>query len=363
MAHLHFRRTVYKSGGQKASARLDYMSGKKVPTQEQAEAQITYISNGREDLVAEGTHNLPSWATTAQDFFVAAEQYERQALNNYQRRGIAFEEFKITLPHELSREENLELVQDIIAMIAGDRLPCTYAVHDPLTLSGTKHQPHVHLIISGRITDGYARTPAQHFKRWNAREPGKGGAQKDTALNHRGAVKAHRLMISDILNTHLEFHGHVARVHPDTLESRGIARAPEPKLAPSESNAYRKQGRLSATMEKVLKIRASRGTTRTAEQNNAYQAWEQRKAFLGITRDMPRDRKLAQVLLKRHGEVERVPARYRPLLERQPRPRERVGLAAQLEGLLRRVGQEEARQGARVHVTLVEREEGRGFGG
>jgi hypothetical protein len=370
MAHLHFRRTVYKSGGQKASGRLAYLSGTRIDTSAHAEAQLTYLSHGREDLVAEGTHNLPSWANTAQDFFVAAEHYERQSLNDYQRRGIAFEEWKITLPHELSRQQNLDLVQDLIAMIAGDRLPCTYAVHDPLTLRGTQHQPHIHLLISGRMNDGYTRTPAQHFKRWNSTQPERGGARKDAALNHRGAVKAHRLMIADMLNIHLEQYGFSARVHPDTLESRGIERDAEPKLLPSESAAYREKGIVGATMAAVLGVRQSRGKTRTKEQNTAYQAWEERKAFLGIDRAMPREEKLAAILLKRHGKVAQVPARYRPLAEAQERRRQRGKdrqdtrpLAQQIAALTARLdGEEQEAHGRGVRVRVWDREKDQGLG-
>jgi hypothetical protein len=133
----------------------------------------------------------------------------------------------------------MALMRDLIDVIAGDRLPCTYAFHDPTSLSGATQQPHLHLLLSARQTDEYARSPQQHFRRYNARSPAQGGARKDPAFRHKGAVKAWRITISDVINLHLERAGVLDRVHPDSLTTRGIARSPEPKLLPSESRAYR----------------------------------------------------------------------------------------------------------------------------
>jgi hypothetical protein len=322
MAHLHFRRTVYKAGSSKAAARIEYITGQKITEQDKADRQLRYIKEGREDLITEGTRNLPAWAEgNPHTYFRAAEQYERASVNNVQRRGVAFEEWKITLPQELSRAQNQALIDDLLDTIAGDRLPCTYAFHAPTTIDGRQEQPHIHLLISGRITDGHARTPAQHFKRWNSKQPERGGAQKDVRMNHQGAVKAHRLMISDMLNVHLELNGQVARVHPDTLESRGIQRAPEPKLLPSESAAYREKGEVSPTMAEVLRIREARAQDPPAEQNQARQYWEQRKAFLGLTRDMSKADKVGRIVALRHGTKAPTP-------QRSPSRQHRVELSA-----------------------------------
>jgi MobA/MobL family len=257
-------------------------------------------------LVCAGTRNLPAWASgNPYTYFQAAEQYERA-------NGVAFEEWKITLPQELTVAQNVELVEALITAMAREELPVTYAFHNPKTLDGRGEQPHLHLLISARQTDGITRTAAQHFKRYNAEHPERGGAKKDPAMNVYHATKLHRLMIADMLNIHLEQHRHVARVHPGTLKSRGIEREAEPKLLPSESQAYRDKKLIGATMEAVLKIRESRGKTRTKEQNNAYQAWEERKAFLGITRDMTKDEKVSQALHERHGTPTKVAARYQP---------------------------------------------------
>ena len=53
--------------------------------------------------------------------------------------GVAFEEWKVTLPHELSHRQNMALMRDLVDAIAGTRLPITYAFHDPTTLG--RHAP------------------------------------------------------------------------------------------------------------------------------------------------------------------------------------------------------------------------------
>ena len=110
------------------------------------------------------------------------------------------------------------------------------------TLRGTRPQPHLCLLISARHNDGHACTPAQHFRRYNRTHPARGGVQKDEAFRHRGALKAHRVLISDMLNVHLEDAGQVARVHPDTLEQRQLHRKPEPKPPPVRAGRTASRG-------------------------------------------------------------------------------------------------------------------------
>jgi hypothetical protein len=209
---------------------------------------------------------------------------------------VAFEEWKISLPQELSHRENMAMTRDLVDAIAGERLPITYAFHDPTTMDGANQQPHLHLLISARKTDEYSRTPAQHFKRFNRAEPWRGGAEKDPAFYHLGEVKAQRVMISDVMNMHLERAGQMVRVHPDTLERRGLPRAPEPKLLPSESRQYREHGIISERMGQVLAMRAQRAQQIPMEQDNAFAYWEGRKQALGIAQEMPHDQRLTRIV-------------------------------------------------------------------
>jgi hypothetical protein len=214
-------------------------------------------------------------------------------------------------------------------------------------MDGTRQQPHLHLLISARQTDTHARTPVQHFKRYQAAHPEQGGAQKDPAFWHRGAVKAHRVMIVDVMNLHLERAGHEARVHPDSLLSRGIDREPEPKLLPSESRQYREQGMVSERMHQVLEVRAARQESLAEEQRNTRRYWLGRKIDLGLTRDLSHAQHLERICVAREHAITHAPAR--PSLD-QLREQEQT-LARTVEGLeqyVEHVQQAQAREAAWV---------------
>ena len=297
--------------------RLEYITRQPAHELHGAERQLRYIQGGREDLMYANSRNLPPWAhDNPHGYFRAAERYEGKG-------RVAFEEWKISLPVELSHRENMALTRDLVDAIAGDRLPVTYAFHDPHTMDGRQQQPHLHVLISARQNDAYTRTPAQHFKRYQADHPERGGAQKDPAFWHRGAIKAHRVMVADILNGHLEQAGHTARVHPDRLVDRGIDRQPEPKLLPSESRQYREQGIITETMQQVLDIRAARVVQRAVEHENARTYWEERKAMVGITREMPMAERLAHVREAREHAITHAPART-PTRDLVQRPEQAV---------------------------------------
>jgi hypothetical protein len=306
VVHFYMRRDVYKSGGQQAVGRVAYIT--REPVRSRAAEQIAYVSGAREDCVVSASLNLPTWcANDPYVYFAAAEKHEGVG-------WVAFEELKIGLPVELTHEQNIALIRDMVHTIAGERLPITYAFHAPRTMDGSQEQPHVHVIFSRRQTDGIDRSAAQHFRKYNAAHPEQGGAQKDPFFAERLVQRHLRVMLTDVVNLRLEQQGTVVRVDPRSLRDRGIDRAPEPKLFPKESREYREERKVSATMAEVLAIRQTRATQPPREQNNARQYWEQRKGVLGLTRDMPHEQKLAQVLLRRHGTIERVPERYRPLV-------------------------------------------------
>ena len=78
MAHLHFQRTAYKSGGRQASGRVSYITRQPVREISPAVQQLRYIAEGREDCLFTTSKNLPAWAgNDPHVFFQAAETYER----------------------------------------------------------------------------------------------------------------------------------------------------------------------------------------------------------------------------------------------------------------------------------------------
>jgi len=307
VAHLHFRQTVYKSGGSAAAGRVAYISRQPVKALDRADQQLRYLGvtegpQRREDLVATTSHNLPAWADgKPHTYFAAAERYEGVD-------RVAFTEWKITLPRELSHRENLALAHDLLDASFGTTHPYTYAFHDPVAVDGER-QPHLHVLWSGRSLDGIDRQPAQFFKRWNAHHPERGGARKDPALNHLGAVFAARQMLCDITNVHLEQHGHAARLDPRSLEERGIDRTPEPKLLPSDSHALKHRFEVTPSMQHVFAHRHERMQHEGAEQAQAQRSWERRELALGLTPGMTMEASLQRIRQARAQAITRTPER------------------------------------------------------
>jgi MobA/MobL family len=297
---------VYKSGGALATGRVQYLT-RTSPYQSPAEARVQHQGRQagtgleREDLVYWRTRNLPTWANDDPvQFFSAAEVHERIG-------GVAYTEWRFSLPRELTRRQQMAAARAMLHEAFGDTHPYVWAFHCPPAADGGE-QPHVHVLWSARTLDQHERSPAQFFKRYNRPHPERGGAQKDPGLNHMGAVKASRVLYTDIMNLHLEAAGHSARLHPDRLTTRGFTRTPEPRLDPSDSNAYKLRGEVTARMQEVLLHRAARAPTVATEQAQARDAC---KAVLGISQDMPLAQRLQRVGNARTHAIRHAPERPR----------------------------------------------------
>jgi hypothetical protein len=171
----------------------------------------------------------------------------------------------------------------------------------------------VHVLWSARTLDGIDRPEDQFFRRANSTEPALGGAQKDPEMNHMGAVKAARVHYTDVVNLHLERGGYEVRLHPDSLSDREMDREPEPKLLPSDSNAY-KHGRVTEQMHKVLDHRAARAPCAEQEQANARIYWAFRSLVLGLEPGMTHAQQLTQIRAAREHAMTQQPERPHPSL-------------------------------------------------
>ncbi|WP_306342000.1 MobA/MobL family protein, partial [Escherichia coli] len=89
-------------------------------------------------------------------------------------------ELEIALPRELTAEQRLGLVQDIVRQEAGERHAWSFAIHNPNASIDGGEQPLAHFLLSQRVIDGFERTPELYFRRYNARYPERGGAKKDS---------------------------------------------------------------------------------------------------------------------------------------------------------------------------------------
>ncbi len=210
----------------------------KIGQKGKAQAHAAYIaregkysgSTRYEDLEATGYGNMPTWAEhNPADFWQAADENERA-------NGSTYRELEVALPRELTPTQRLELVHDFIAKELGEKHAYQFAIHTPKAALEKGEQPHAHIMYSERIRDDIERDPEQYFKRYNAKNPDKGGAKKYRRGNGMAEVKIElseqRERWANLQNYHLEKHGHNERVDHRSLKDQGITdREPEKHLS------------------------------------------------------------------------------------------------------------------------------------
>ncbi|WP_312283748.1 MobA/MobL family protein [Candidatus Igneacidithiobacillus taiwanensis] len=173
------------------------------------------------ELVYAESGNIPAWAADNPVlFWDASDQYERA-------NGCTYREVEVALPEELSLKDQIALASAFareLAQVAEGATPYTLAIHqqDP----AHPNRRHVHILVSDRVFDGQDRLPATFFKRYNSKEPGKGGARKTGERSfQKGGDKAVwtdriRPLWQDLVNRALERAGLAVRIDHRTLEEQ-----------------------------------------------------------------------------------------------------------------------------------------------
>ena len=217
-----------KSKKKMAIPRLSVGTGKKGKAGPHAqyiarEGKYAKPSDDLEKLEFTGSGNMPKWAEHEPNYFwKMSDEHER-------KNGSTYREHVIALPRELKAEQRHELILEWIAQEIGDKHAYQYAIHNPPALDGLE-QPHCHLMFSERTIDGIERDPDQYFKRYNAKNPERGGAKKaNTGLAHadrKADLLAQRERWERICNAHLERAGSDSRISMKSLAAQGIEREP-----------------------------------------------------------------------------------------------------------------------------------------
>lgn len=226
-------KTGSRQGGQSAAAKVDYI-----------EREGKYRRDPSEVLHSE-SGNLPAFARhDHRAYWQAADLHERA-------NGRLFKEVEFALPVELSLDQQRQLAHDFAQHLTGEhRLPYTLAIH-----RGDGTNPHCHLIVSERQTDEHQRTAAQHFARYNAKQPERGGAQKSDALKPKEWLAQVRADWAERANAALERAGHAERIDHRSLEAQGVDRMPPRHLGPAAVGYEQRTGDYS---RRRLDIRADR---------------------------------------------------------------------------------------------------------
>ena len=239
----------------KIKGMASYHLSAKIGAKGKAAAHASYISregkySGREryeDLEATGSGNMPKWAEqNPAHFWNAADEHERA-------NGSAYREIEVALPRELTPEQRLGLVEDFVRQELGDQHAYQWAIHTPKAALDGGEQPHAHIMYSERRMDGIERDPDQFFKRYNSKNPEKGGAQKASGGKARGEMKQELLELrerwANVQNRHLHLHGHDVRVDHRSLKDQGIDREPEKHLGGAGVRALAQQD-IAALLER-----------------------------------------------------------------------------------------------------------------
>lgn len=115
---------------------------------------------------------MPAFVKDPIEFWQAADTYERA-------NAKAYIEYEIALPNEFTPDQRKMLVETFFDKhIVPQQYPHSYALHNVKSRLSGEEQPHCHLMFSLKADDGIERTAEQYFKRYNAKDPSKGGAKK-----------------------------------------------------------------------------------------------------------------------------------------------------------------------------------------
>lgn len=218
---------------------------------------------------------MPSFVKDPIEFWQAADTYERANAKVYM-------EYEIALPNEFTPEQRKTLIESFLEKnIANHHYPHSYAIHSVKSRLSGEEQPHCHLMFSLKANDGIERTSEQYFKRYNPKDPSKGGAKKIQLQDGHADYATFLLHIRKAWENHLndalaQYHPTVTyqldgqeitiknQVSADSYEkynqAHGTLYLPEPKLGVGQQNAT------AEYLAEIQKIRQHNHQERVLEQ-------------------------------------------------------------------------------------------------
>jgi hypothetical protein len=310
-------------------------------------------------VIAQGEANFPEWAREDRNaFWTASDEFERANGNTYR-------EYELALPRELSREQQIALVERFAEQELGVKRVYQWAIHEPNASDG-KPQPHVHLMFSDRQLDGIERGPEKFFKRYNSKNPERGGAQKfsygagkeEAARTYEGI----RERWATVQNLALEHAGIEARVDHRSLAGQGILdREPELHRGPavsgieargevSEVGRRQREQRLERSLERAAVVAEVRVVTREEMALERVAVRERRELAQEVTGE-DREAVLKRVEADRLEQIQRAQA----AAERRVERRQGMGIGGRLLAQARELRERIGQQLGRVKEWIAER--------
>lgn len=134
----------------------------------------------KERVILKEHGNMPYWVKEGDEKFFWEMADDKEPYQN----GTTYRQHIVSLPRGLTDEKLIALGRKHIDKHNQGRFAYTMAIHCPIGLDG-KEQPHLHYMFNEKIIDGIERGADTYFKRYNAKNPHKGGGKKDnTGLTH-----------------------------------------------------------------------------------------------------------------------------------------------------------------------------------
>lgn len=161
--------------------------------------------------IAHSVDKLPEFAKSSDEFWDAADKNER--IN-----GRVYKEIRISLPKELTLEENKKLLDEFLKKELEDYYYSARIHEKESSKKGVKNL-HAHIMVCPRKIDGIERSAEQFFKKYNSKYPERGGAKKDPFWNKVDTLLYFRKSWEQTLNKTLREHG-IEEVSCKSLKDR-----------------------------------------------------------------------------------------------------------------------------------------------
>lgn len=229
----------------------------------------------------------PGWAQDAARLWNAAEVAETR------KNSVVAREFLVSLPHELTEGQRVELARDLTAELVGRfSFAAMFAVHAPDKHADERNH-HVHILATTRAMGA----------------AGLGAKTRELDDRKSGAVDEVRGMVATTVNRHLERAGLAARVDHRSLMDQQLAaadagdfakaanleRTPEPKVGRAATVATRR-GQRSPRAERVRRVREE-NTQRLQAQADRFRELKAQAAAEGRLAQVDEQALHAQALL------------------------------------------------------------------
>lgn len=211
---------IGRSQGRSATASAAYRAAERV--EDERTGQSFDYTGKRGVLHSEilAPAETPAWMQDRAQLWNAVEKVEKRKDAQLAR------DLLLSLPHELTHEQRRDLVREFLREeFVARGMIADFSIHAP-DRRGDLRNHHAHVMLTMRELAGDSF--GKKVRDWNSTEQ----------------LEAWREHWADVVNRHLERHGHEARVDHRSLADQGIDREPEPKQGPVATEMER-EGRAS----------------------------------------------------------------------------------------------------------------------